>query len=173
MNSAELLKKQTAELSVRLQHLINNKALQSWIDFQNGRKESALTYWKKAAQADDDRGLQAKRSLAVYYHSLAYDDEIKGNQGSAHALWREALKYWALIFGSSAFGMLNTRFNVPPIDPLAEALLFNVQVLHNIKGGVAFRHEWIPIGVVACHSVPYTTKLNSYQVDVKKIFELS
>jgi hypothetical protein len=102
MNMAGTLREQVVKLERELKRLSDNKSLQAWIHYQTDERRKALEYWEETARSDDD-GLRARRSLAVYHHSQAYDLEIEGRRKESVEHWRAGMKYWAEVFLSKSF----------------------------------------------------------------------
>ena len=111
MSQAINLRESVIEIKRHLDRLSYNKPLQAWIHYEAGEIELALAYWEKASQSDDDKGLVARRSLAVHYHSQAYDLELEGRRAEAVQFWSKALSLWVTIFQSQTFRGLLPRFS--------------------------------------------------------------
>lgn len=114
-----------------LVNLTANKALQAWIHYKSGEMHKAVDYWQKTAHENNDRGVRAKRSLAVYYHNQAYEMETSGQWQQAANYWGKAHEYWGGLLKSEAFrgeiqnlSSVNTSASIDhkDIEPFIEVL---------------------------------------------------
>lgn len=127
------------EIGNMLMSLTSNKALKAWINYKSNDKQKAVEYWEKIAEEDNDRGIRACRSLAVYFHSQAYEEEINKNYNTAKDFWRESHKYWQRLLNSEAFrneiqilSKISSTSSIhhDDVEPLIEDLGKNLLAVH-------------------------------------------
>lgn len=126
------------KITQQLTKLNSNKLLHAWVLYKSGDTEDALATWRELAEIDDHQGLSARRSLAIHFHSLAYDQELEGNS-QAERSWTESLLHWAHLFKSRGFrselGNLSTvqsdlRLNENEIPEMIDALSRSILAPH-------------------------------------------
>ena len=126
------------QITQQLAKLDSNRLLHAWVLYKSGVTEDALVAWRKLAETDDHQGLSARRSLAIHFHSLAYDQELEGSN-LAEKSWAESLLHWAYLFKSRGFrnelGNLSTvqsdlRLNENEIPEIIDVLSRSILAPH-------------------------------------------